>query len=57
VLSIAGANGMELQPVSVTSQVWSGELPSTQDYFLDLNAPTESVSDYTLSVTLENPSP
>jgi hypothetical protein len=52
VLGITGADGVVLLPVSSFSQTWTGTLPTTQDYYLDLNAPTESVSQYELAVTI-----
>ena len=52
VLSIVGADGSELQSVSAFAQDWSGPLPTTQDYYLDLNAPTAGGSEYSLTVSL-----
>ncbi len=53
VLSVAGADGSEILPVSAFTQTWQGALPTAQDYYLDLNAPTEFESAYTLTVTRE----
>lgn len=52
VLSIVGADGSELQSVPAFAQDWSGPLPTTQDYYLDLNAPTAGGSEYSLTVSL-----
>jgi hypothetical protein len=54
VLSVVGADGTELQAVSEFLQSWDGTLPTTQDYYFDLNAPTETVSEYKLTVTKHN---
>lgn len=51
-LSISGANGEVLKSAGAGSSNWSGVLPLTQDYFINISAPGGSAVDYTLQVTI-----
>jgi hypothetical protein len=49
-LTVVGANGVPLKRYVDEEMSWRGELPATQDYFIELNA--LEVTTYTLTVTL-----
>jgi hypothetical protein len=52
-ISVAGADGTVLQSSMGGSSNFSGELPSTQDYFITVSIQGEGFADYQLTVTIE----
>ncbi len=54
-LTVVGADGIPLKRYVYEEKSWRGELPTTQDYFIEVNA-IEATA-YTLTVRLAPPSP
>ncbi|MBI5563542.1 MAG: DUF333 domain-containing protein [Chloroflexi bacterium] len=52
VLQILGGDGTVLLPSQVGITSWSGVLPGTQDYTIDVRSVTNIVTDYWLEVTI-----
>ncbi len=52
VLQILGGDGTVLLPSQVGLTSWSGVLPGTQDYYIDVRSVTNIVTDYWLEVTI-----
>lgn len=52
VLQVLGGDGTVLLPSQVGLTSWSGVLPGTQDYFIDVRSVTNIVTDYWLEVTI-----
>ena len=59
ILIIFGADGTVLLSDHVDASSWSGVVPSTQDYYVDVRAIDGTSANYTLTVTIppEPPSP
>jgi len=55
-LAIKGADGTVLKRESDSKAIWSGELPATQDYFVDVASAGEGMS-YELLVTISSTNP
>jgi hypothetical protein len=53
-LTIWGADGIPLKRYVDEEKIWRGELPDTQDYFIQVNA--IEATDYTLTVSIPPPS-
>ncbi|MBI9044639.1 MAG: hypothetical protein JEZ06_09150 [Anaerolineaceae bacterium] len=52
ILEIWGMDGAVLISTHVGAKDWVGELPASQDYFIDVISTDQSVYDYTLNVTI-----
>jgi putative hemolysin len=52
VLQVLGGDGTVLLPSQVGITSWSGVLPGTQDYYIDVRSVTNIVTDYWLEVTI-----
>jgi hypothetical protein len=52
ILVIWGNNGTTLLDGSAYAKSWSGTLPATQDYFIDVRSMSQSPVDYTLEVSI-----
>jgi len=52
ILNIWGADGARLRLGYVDAAGWVGELPSTQDYYIDVISVAQAPVDYTLEVTI-----
>jgi hypothetical protein len=53
VVSVAGADGTVLQSSMGGSSNFSGELPSTLDYFITVTIGGDGFADYSMTVTIE----
>lgn len=52
ILIVYGADGTVLQSDHATSSIFSGVLPTTQDYFIDVRGNPNTATSYTLTVTV-----
>jgi LysM repeat protein len=52
ILIVYGADGTVLQSDHATSSIFSGVLPATQDYFIDVRGNPNTATSYTLTVTV-----
>jgi hypothetical protein len=53
VISVAGADGTVLQSSMGGSSNFSGELPSTQDYYIKVTIGGQGFADYSMTVTID----
>jgi hypothetical protein len=57
ILIIYGTDGNVLISDHAGATQWSGQLPSTQDYFIDVRSVSDAVTNYTLTVTIPPATP